>query len=67
MDNLQQTLNSLDLVQWTIVLSYFISWLGLTALAGSITERKFGHRETGAIVGFFIPGLLLLIKLHLMK
>ncbi|WP_062260293.1 hypothetical protein [Endozoicomonas arenosclerae] len=66
MEELQKILNRLDIIQWSIVLSYFISWLGLTALASSISERKFIRRETVAIISFFIPFLLLLIELYLM-
>ncbi|KEQ18691.1 hypothetical protein [Endozoicomonas numazuensis] len=66
MDKLQQTLDSLDLIQWSIVLSYFIAWLGITALLDSMADRKCGHRETRALIGFCVPCFLLLLKLYLM-
>jgi hypothetical protein len=55
MYNLHKLLANLTLTDWSILLSYVIAWIGAVYLLGSLTERKWGDRESGALVGFLYP------------
>ena len=54
-------LSELTLLQWIGIAVAVVFWLGLTWWLGDISERKGGDRESGALVGFFVPGLVALL------
>ncbi len=53
--------SDLSLLHWILIGVAVAAWLGLTWWLGDISERKGGDRESGALVGFFVPGLIALV------
>ena len=46
--------------QWLGIVAATVFWLGLTWWLGEVSEKRGGDRESGALVGFFVPGLVAL-------
>ncbi len=44
--------------QWVGIAVTVAIWLGLTWWLGDVAERRGGDRESGALVGFFLPCLI---------
>ncbi|WP_281646389.1 hypothetical protein [Parendozoicomonas sp. Alg238-R29] len=53
--------SELSLLQWVGIFAAVVAWLGLTWWLGEVTEQRGGDRESGALVGFFVPGLVVLV------
>ena len=51
----------LELWQWLAITLGSCGWFGLTWWLGEFTEKRGGDRESGALIGFFIPGVIALI------
>lgn len=51
-------LSGLELWQWLALGAGLAGWLGLTSWLGHLTEKFGGDRESGALIGFFLPGLI---------
>ncbi|MBE8215661.1 MAG: hypothetical protein HAW62_04960 [Endozoicomonadaceae bacterium] len=59
--NIIEFLQESDKMVQIILGALFLVWLiSCYALAG-LTEKKWGDRETGAVLGFFVPILCLMI------
>ncbi|MRI33671.1 hypothetical protein EOPP23_11810 [Endozoicomonas sp. OPT23] len=64
MFNLHKLLASMNMMDWALALVCLLIWVALTYLMGEVTEKKWGDRESGALVGFFVPGLLFALGLY---
>ena len=53
--------SELSLLHWAGVVLGAVVWLGLTWWLGDMTEKRGGDRESGALVGFFLPGVVILV------
>ncbi len=51
----------LELWQWLSLGAGATGWLSLTAWLGHLTDKLGGDRESGALVGFCLPGLIALL------
>ncbi|MDP0589186.1 MAG: hypothetical protein QS748_08320 [Candidatus Endonucleobacter bathymodioli] len=56
--NLTKLLEDVTPVGWLIIASSLIAWVLLTYVTGIYSEKKWGDRESGALLGFFVPGLI---------
>ena len=65
--DLIELLSGLTTVGWFLVAACLGGWLVLTYYMGEMTEKAFGDRESGALVGFFAPGVVLLIAVWLLR
>ncbi|MGI9273759.1 MAG: hypothetical protein ACR2PT_02735 [Endozoicomonas sp.] len=66
MFNLHRMLENMTLTGWIILAACLIAWVFATWLMGELSDRKWGDRESGALVGFFVPGLLFMLMLYLL-
>ncbi len=66
MFNLAKLLESMTLTGWLIMALCLLIWVALTHFLGKLTEKRWGDRESGALVGFFVPGLLFIAVLYLL-
>ncbi|WP_354009912.1 hypothetical protein [Endozoicomonas lisbonensis] len=55
----------MTLTSWIIVIICLGLWTFATYIVGEFSERKWGDRESGALVGFFAPGLIFMLCLYL--
>ena len=62
----------MDIITWflsfsmtfrIVIISIIFVWVIICYFLGNYAEEKWGDRETGAVVGFFVPMLLLMIFL----
>ena len=65
MFNLHQMLENMTLTGWIIVIICLGIWTLATYIVGEFSERKWGDRESGALIGFFAPGLIFMLCLYL--
>ncbi|MTI13618.1 hypothetical protein [Sansalvadorimonas verongulae] len=56
----------LSLLHWAGIVLGGAVWLGLTWWLGNVAEKRGGDRESGALVGFFLPGLVVIVIWWLM-
>ena len=54
-------LADLELWQWLVIGIGVSGWLGLTWWLGEVAEGRGADRESGALVGFFLPGIIALV------
>lgn len=66
MFNLHRMLENMSMTGWIIAAVCLILWIAATYFMGEVSEKKWGDRESGALVGFFVPGLLFVAGLYLM-
>ena len=64
MFNLHKLMSGMTIMDWALVLVCLAIWVALTYLMGEYSEKKWGDRESGALVGFFLPGLLFAAGLY---
>ncbi|CAM3463848.1 hypothetical protein [Parendozoicomonas haliclonae] len=50
-----------DLWEWLGITAGTGGWVGLTWWLGEFTEKRGGDRESGALIGFFVPGIIALV------
>ena len=66
MFNIGKILAGLTLKGWLIIGLCFVVWAAMTYLMGLYSEKKWGDRESGALVGFFVPGLVFTLVLYML-
>ncbi len=66
MFNLMKILEGVTLTGWTIAVICLLLWIILIYYAGVFTESRWGDRESGALVGFFVPGFIFMALLYWM-
>ncbi len=64
MFNLHKLLSGMSIMDWALALLCLSIWVALTYLMGEYSDKKWGDRESGALVGFFAPGLLFALGLY---
>ncbi|WP_330926426.1 hypothetical protein [Candidatus Sororendozoicomonas aggregata] len=64
MFNIGKLLVGMTIKGWLVIALGFVSWVALTYLMGLYSEKKWGDRESGALIGFFVPGLLFTLVLY---
>ena len=57
MFNLAKLLGNVSPTGWVIIALCLIAWIGMIHYFGKMTEKRWGDRESGALLGFFVPGL----------
>ncbi len=65
MFNIGKLLAGITMKGWLVIALCFVAWVALTYLMGLYSEKKWGDRESGALIGFFVPGLLFMLALYL--
>ena len=65
MFNLSKLLSGITPLGWLALFVCLIIWIAMTYFVGRYSEKKWGDRESGALIGFFIPGLLFSLCLYL--
>ena len=65
MFNLSNLIAGMTPFGWLLVTLGLVSWVILTYLMGLFSEKKWGDRESGALIGFFVPGLLFVFLLYI--
>ena len=58
MFNLMKIIEGMSPTSWIIAAFCLLSWILIIHYTGVATEKKWGDRESGALVGFFVPGLI---------
>ncbi len=58
--DLMTLFSELSPLQWLAIAAAIVFWLWATWWLGDLSERRGGDRESGALVGFFVPGLVAL-------
>ena len=66
MFNLGKLLEGMSPVGWIVALLCLLTWVIMIHYCGKFTEKHWGDRESGALVGFFVPGLALIAILYIM-
>ena len=67
MINLHQMFENMTTTGWGLLLLGVILWTAATYYMGVYSEKKWGDRESGALIGFFVPGLFFVIGLFLIQ
>lgn len=62
--NLNKLFAGITPTGWLIVALCLVVWAVFTHILGLYSEKKWGDRESGALVGFFVPGLLFTLYLY---
>lgn len=52
-------------MDWVIASVCLLAWIVAIHYAGQVTEKRWGDRESGALVGFFVPGFIFMAILYL--
>ena len=66
MFNLAKLMQGMTPTGWAIMVLCLIVWVLLIYFFGRITEKRWGDRESGALLGFFVPGLVFVAMLYFM-
>ncbi|PJE80423.1 hypothetical protein CI610_00606 [invertebrate metagenome] len=64
MFNITRLIEGMTATDWFITAIVILVWMTLTHIAGKFSEKRWGDRESGALVGFFVPGLILVTTLY---
>ena len=64
MFNLIKILESMSVTGWVISFVCLLMWIAVIHYAGVFTEKRWGDRESGALVGFFVPGFIFMSMLY---
>ncbi len=59
--DLMSLFSELTFLQWCGIATAIVVWLGMTWWLGELSEKRGGDRESGALVGFFVPGMVALV------
>ncbi|MDD7804024.1 MAG: hypothetical protein PUP46_00280 [Endozoicomonas sp. (ex Botrylloides leachii)] len=65
MINLNKLMAGITPTGWLIVAIFLVVWVAFTYFMGAYSEKKWGDREPGALVGFFVPSLLFALYLYI--
>ena len=65
MFNLGKILQQFTLFDWGLAVAGLLLWIITIYCAGHITENRWGDRESGALIGFFVPGILAVAMMYL--
>ncbi|MGI2028134.1 hypothetical protein [Endozoicomonas sp. ALC013] len=66
MFNLMKIIEGMTPTSWMISAICLLSWIAIIHYSGKVTEKHWGDRESGALVGFFLPGFVFMAMLYLM-
>ncbi|USE34730.1 hypothetical protein [Endozoicomonas sp. SCSIO W0465] len=66
MFNLMKIIDGMTPTSWIIAAICVFSWIIIIHCAGKVTEKRWGDRESGALVGFFLPGFVFMAMLYFM-
>ena len=66
MFNLAKLLEGMTPMGWAIAVLFLLMWIAMIHIFGKMTEKRWGDRESGALVGFFVPGLIFIGMLYMM-
>ncbi|WBA79990.1 hypothetical protein [Endozoicomonas sp. GU-1] len=66
MFNLMKIIEGMTPTSWMIAAICLLSWIAIIHYSGKVTEKRWGDRESGALVGFFLPGFVFMAMLYLM-
>lgn len=64
MFNLGKLLAGMSPTGWIISALCLVLWIVMIHCCGKFTENRWGDRESGALVGFFVPGLVFVGMLY---
>lgn len=64
--NLTRLLENVTPSGWLIIAFSLIAWIFLTYVMGVYSEKKWGDRESGALIGFFVPGLIFTLIIYML-
>ncbi|WP_062260297.1 hypothetical protein [Endozoicomonas arenosclerae] len=65
MFNLHRILAEMSTTGWIILAICLLVWVAATYLMGELSDKRWGDRESGALVGFFVPGIVFVIGLYM--
>ncbi|WP_252176268.1 hypothetical protein [Endozoicomonas sp. 4G] len=65
MFNLHQILEEMSITGWIVLAVGLLVWIAATYIMGEISDRRWGDRESGALLGFFLPGIVFVIGLYM--
>ncbi len=66
MFNLNKLLAGMTPTDWVLICCCLIAWAALTYFMGVFSEKKWGDRESGALIGFFVPSLIFTLVLYVL-
>ena len=66
MFNLGKLLAGMSPMGWIIAAICLLVWVVMIHYCGKFTEKRWGDRESGALVGFFVPGVVFVGLLYVM-
>ena len=66
MFNLAKLLEGMTPMGWAIAVLFLLMWIAMIHIFGKMTAKRCGDRESGALVGFFVPGLIFIGMLYMM-
>ncbi|WOG26358.1 hypothetical protein [Endozoicomonas sp. 8E] len=66
MFNLHRILEEMSTTGWIVMAFCLVAWIAATYLMGEVSDKHWGDRESGALVGFFVPGILFVIGLYML-
>ncbi len=64
MFNLAKLIQNITPAGWAVMALCLLVWIALIHIFGKMTEKRWGDRESGALVGFFVPGLVFIALLY---
>ncbi len=65
MFNLSKLLAGITPLGWVLITFCLVVWVVITYFMGLYSEKKWGDRESGALIGFFVPGLIFTLLLYI--
>ncbi|MGI9281641.1 MAG: hypothetical protein ACR2PX_18695 [Endozoicomonas sp.] len=63
MFNLHRILEEMSTTGWIILVICLLVWIAATYLMGELSDKRWGDRESGALIGFFVPGIVFVVGL----
>ncbi|KEQ18689.1 hypothetical protein [Endozoicomonas numazuensis] len=66
MFNLHRILADMTTTGWIILAICLLVWILATYLMGELSDKHWGDRESGALVGFFVPGIVFVVGLYML-
>ncbi|MCK5892826.1 MAG: hypothetical protein KAG53_00120 [Endozoicomonadaceae bacterium] len=53
--------SDISLVGWLLIAIGIACWIVFCHFMGAFSEKRWGDRESGALLGFFAPGLFIFV------
>ena len=66
MFNLAKLIEGMTPTGWIITVICLLIWVAAIHSCGKLSEQHWGDRESGALIGFFAPGLAVIALLYLL-